>query len=44
MILSAFILHFYLKTSVEMDTLMDARKLMNATSPVKISINENEKG
>lgn len=32
--------HFYLKTSVEMDTLMDARKLMNATSPVKISIND----
>ena len=32
--------HFYLKTSVEMDTLMEARKLMNATSPVKISIND----
>ena len=32
--------HFYLKTSVEMDTLMDARKLMNAASPVKISIND----
>ena len=32
--------HFYLKTSVEMDTLMDARKLMNASSPVKISIND----
>jgi pyruvate dehydrogenase E2 component (dihydrolipoamide acetyltransferase) len=32
--------HFYLKTSVEMDTLMDARKMMNASSPVKISIND----
>lgn len=32
--------HFYLKTSVEMDTLMESRKMMNASSSVKISIND----
>ncbi len=32
--------HFYLKTSVEMDTLMSTRKQINLVSPVKISIND----
>jgi pyruvate dehydrogenase E2 component (dihydrolipoamide acetyltransferase) len=32
--------HFFLKTSVAMDALLDARKQMNAISPVKISIND----
>ncbi len=32
--------HFYLKTSVEMDKLMDARTQINKVSPVKISIND----
>lgn len=32
--------HFYLKISVEMDNLMNARKQINASSPVKISIND----
>ena len=32
--------HFYLKTSVEMDALMDARKKMNEVSSVKISVND----
>ncbi|MBK7764355.1 MAG: 2-oxo acid dehydrogenase subunit E2 [Bacteroidetes bacterium] len=32
--------HFYLKTSVEMDTLMQARKKINDISQVKISIND----
>lgn len=32
--------HFFLKTSVVMDALMDARKQINTVSPVKISIND----
>ncbi len=32
--------HFYLKISVEMDNLMNARKQINVVSPVKISIND----
>ena len=32
--------HFYLKTSVEMNALMDARVQMNKISPVKISFND----
>lgn len=32
--------HFYLKTTVEMDNLMSARKQMNTLSDVKISIND----
>ncbi|MEN9340202.1 MAG: hypothetical protein RIQ62_1514 [Bacteroidota bacterium] len=32
--------HFYLKTSIEMDALLDARKKMNEVSPVKISVND----
>jgi pyruvate dehydrogenase E2 component (dihydrolipoamide acetyltransferase) len=32
--------HFFLKTSVAMDALMDARKQINTVSPVKISIND----
>jgi pyruvate dehydrogenase E2 component (dihydrolipoamide acetyltransferase) len=32
--------HFYLKTSVEMDALMEARIQMNKISPVKISFND----
>jgi pyruvate dehydrogenase E2 component (dihydrolipoamide acetyltransferase) len=32
--------HFYLKTSVEMDALLDARKKMNEVSSVKISVND----
>lgn len=32
--------HFYLKTSVEMDQLMSARKQINLVSPIKISIND----
>lgn len=32
--------HFYLKTSVVMDTLIESRKLLNANSPIKISIND----
>ena len=32
--------HFYLKTSVCMDNLMDIRKQINAVSPVKISVND----
>jgi pyruvate dehydrogenase E2 component (dihydrolipoamide acetyltransferase) len=32
--------HFYLKTSIQMDNLLAARKQINASSPVKISIND----
>ena len=32
--------HFYLKTSIQMDNLMAARKQINATSSIKISIND----
>lgn len=32
--------HFYLKMSVKMDKAMEARKAMNAVSPVKISFND----
>lgn len=32
--------HFYLKVSVEMDNLIEARKQLNAISPVKISVND----
>jgi pyruvate dehydrogenase E2 component (dihydrolipoamide acetyltransferase) len=32
--------HFYLKISVQMDSLLDARKQLNMASPVKISIND----
>lgn len=32
--------HFYLKTSVVMDNLLDARKQINAASSIKISIND----
>ncbi len=32
--------HFYLKTSMCMDNLMDIRKQINAVSPVKISVND----
>ncbi|HNB80873.1 MAG TPA: 2-oxo acid dehydrogenase subunit E2 [Chitinophagaceae bacterium] len=32
--------HFYLKTSVKMDALLEARKQINAVSQVKISIND----
>ncbi len=32
--------HFYLKTSIQMDNLMAARKQINATSSVKVSIND----
>jgi pyruvate dehydrogenase E2 component (dihydrolipoamide acetyltransferase) len=32
--------HFFLKTSVQMDRLLDARKQINTVSPVKISVND----
>lgn len=32
--------HFYLKMSIEMDNLLNARKQINGVSPVKISIND----
>lgn len=32
--------HFYLKTSIQMDALMSARKQINAMSDIKISIND----
>jgi len=32
--------HFYLKISVQMDNLLNARKQINSVSPVKISIND----
>ncbi len=32
--------HFYLKTSVAMDNLMEIRKQINTASPVKISVND----
>lgn len=32
--------HFYLKTSIQMDNLLAARKQINASSPVKISVND----
>lgn len=32
--------HFYLKTTIQMDNLLAARKQINASSPVKISVND----
>ncbi len=32
--------HFYLRTTITMDKAMDARKMMNEVSPVKISFND----